>query len=178
MPPAPALCSSSCSYCWGAAETPSGPSTGALSVLIVGLPGGASAAVTLGGPDGFSQIISGSQTISQLSPGTYSVTASGVTVGAAAYSASPPTQTVAVLRGDTPTSASVTYTTTSGSLAVLVNGLPPGSDAAVTVTGPNSYSQTVVRSDTLTGLTAGNYTVTAQDVIASGGTAYWSRPRP
>jgi hypothetical protein len=161
----------------GCSGDPSGPSTGALSVLIVGLPNGAAAAVTLGGPDGFSQIISGSQTISQLNPGTYSLTASGVTVGAAAYSASPPTQTVAVLRSDTPTSASITYTTTSGSLAVLVNGLPPSSDAAVMVTGPNSYSQTVVRSDTLTGLTAGSYTVTAQDVIANGGTSYSVSPQ-
>jgi hypothetical protein len=160
----------------GCSGDPSGPSTGALSVVIVGLPNGSSAAVTLSGPDGFTQAVSGSQTVSQLSPGSYSLTASGVTVGAATYTASPPTQMVTVVRGDPPASASITYSTTSGNLAVLVNGLPSGSDAEVTVTGPNNYNQTVLRSDTLTGLTSGSYTVNAQDVVATGGTPYSVSP--
>jgi reprolysin-like metallo-peptidase family M12B len=160
----------------GCSGDPGGPSTGTLSVRIIGLPSGSSASVALSGPDGFSQTISSTQDISGLAPGTYTLTASEVTVGAAAYTAAPPTQTVSVFRGDTPASASITYSTTTGNLAVLINGLPSSSNAAVTVTGPNSYNQTVIRSDTLIGLTAGSYTVTAQDVTAAGGTAYSASP--
>lgn len=69
----------------------------------------------------------------------------------------------------------VTCTATTGSLAVTISGLPPGSAAAVTVTGPNSYNQLVTADGLLSDLTPGSYTVTAASVTF-GGTTYTANP--
>src|SRR5712692_2870460 len=55
-------------------------------------------------------------------------------------------------------------TPTSGSLVVTISGLPPGTNASVTVTGPGGFNQALTASQTLTGLTSGSYTVTANNV--------------
>ena len=57
-----------------------------------------------------------------------------------------------------------------GSLIVTVTGLPNGAQAAVTVTGPNSFSRVVTVTDTLTGLSAGTYAVGVADVSHQGST--------
>jgi hypothetical protein len=58
-----------------------------------------------------------------------------------------------------------------GSLAVSVSGLPGGTAASVSVTGPGGYSHDVSSTETLTGLSAGSYTVSA-DAVISGGQSY------
>ncbi|MFL5495525.1 MAG: hypothetical protein ACJ8DC_14170, partial [Gemmatimonadales bacterium] len=68
----------------------------------------------------------------------------------------------------------VTCAATTGGLTVTVAGLPAGTSAAVTVTGPNGYSQPVTQTQTLTGLVPGGYLATAADV-SSGGTSYTPR---
>lgn len=55
-----------------------------------------------------------------------------------------------------------------GSLEVTITGLPGGVDAAVTVTGPAEYNETLTASKTLTQLAAGSYTVTAGNVSVAG----------
>jgi hypothetical protein len=55
-----------------------------------------------------------------------------------------------------------------GSLVVSVSGLPAGTAAAVVVTGPAGYSRNLTASETLSGLTPGGYTVTAQMVSSAG----------
>jgi hypothetical protein len=69
----------------------------------------------------------------------------------------------------------VTCTATTGSLAVTISGLPTGSAAAVTVTGPDGYNQLVTADGLLSDLTPGSYTVTAASV-SSGGTTYSANP--
>jgi hypothetical protein len=153
---------------------PSSLSTGDLSISVLGLPAGSSAAVTVTGPNGYNQLVSGTQILSQLVSGTYTLAASNVTVGSAVYSGSPASQSVIV--GASTANASIFYTSGGGgSLALTINGLGTGT-AAVTVTGPGGYSQNVTASRTLTGLTAGAYAVTAQDVTASCGTLYTPSP--
>jgi hypothetical protein len=68
----------------------------------------------------------------------------------------------------------VTCAATTGSLTVTVAGLPAGTSAAVTVTGPDGYTQPVTQTQTLTGLTPGSYLATAADV-SSGATTYTPR---
>ncbi|HEU4681659.1 MAG TPA: hypothetical protein VFS51_07940, partial [Gemmatimonadales bacterium] len=155
---------------------PSGLTTGNLSITVAGLPSGTSASVTVTGPNGYNQPVSGTQTLTQLDPGTYTIAASNVTVGATTYAATPQSQTVSV--GGS-ASASVIYSASSptlGSLLVNINGLPTGTSAAVTVTGPNSYNQSVTSTQTLSSLTPGGYTITASDVVAPGGTTYSAAP--
>ena len=62
-------------------------------------------------------------------------------------------------------------TTVSGSLELTISGLPGAAGAAVTVTGPDSFSQDVLQSRTLSDLTPGSYSVTAS-AVEVGGTTY------
>jgi hypothetical protein len=149
-------------------------STGNLSLTVAGLPSGSSADLTVTGPGGYNQAVTGSQTLTQLAPGTYTVTANSVTAGSTVYTGIPPTQTVAV-NGST-AQASILYSTAAGTLSITINGLGTSRDAAVTVTGPNGYSRGVVASETLTSLTPGTYTVAAQSVVATGGTPHDPAP--
>jgi hypothetical protein len=96
-------------------------------------------------------------------------------VGAASYSGNPSSQTVIVGGAAT---ALITYSTTSAGgsrLLVNINGLASGTPAALTVTGPGGYNQTVTATQTLTGLASGTYTIAAQDVTV-GGTQYTASP--
>jgi hypothetical protein len=152
----------------GCSGDPTGPTGGGtLSITIQGLPSGAGAAVSISGPAGYAQTLTSSQTFTGLAPGAYTVTATDVAVGAAAYLASPSSQTVAVARSGSPATASVTYTTPTGDLALTVSGLGTSSKALVTVTGPGSYSQSVTSTTTLSGLTPGTYAIDAQNVTGA-----------
>jgi hypothetical protein len=147
-----------------------------LSVRVVGLPAGAPAAVTVTGPNGFSQTLTASASLTGLRGGTYTLSAAGVTSAGTAYAPSPATQQVNVPKTGTVT-ATVTYSAavTTGSLAVTVSGLPAGTAGAVTVTGPDGTATPVAGTQTLVGLAAGSYTVAAAGVT-SGTTTYAASP--
>lgn len=53
----------------------------------------------------------------------------------------------------------------TASLALTVSGLPSGTDANVSVTGPADFRRTVSRATTLANLAAGTYTITAGNVL-------------
>ncbi len=65
----------------------------------------------------------------------------------------------------------VTPVVTNGSLVITVSGLPGGTSAALTVTGPNSYSQSPTAGTTLS-VPPGSYTVAAAQVTATGNVKY------
>jgi hypothetical protein len=146
-----------------------GPTTGSLAVTVSGLPGGASAEVTVIGPGGFSRALAGSETLNGLTPGAYTVSADLVNAGGDVYAGIPASQAVTVAEGSTPAPAQVTYAVTTGSLTVTIAGLPGGTVAAVDVTGPGGFARALTATETLTGLAPGSYTVTASPVSASGG---------
>ncbi len=148
---------------------PAGPTTGALTVLVSGLPGGAPAAIAVSGPDGFSQNLTGGITLPELATGEYTITASAITVAGSGYAPTPGSQTIAVPGSDTG-QATVAYALSTGSLQIVVTGLPAGTAAAVTVTGPAGFSQAVNASTTLTGLAPGDYTLAAAEVAGASGT--------
>lgn len=147
---------------------PSGPSTGSLAVAVTGLPAGTAAAVTVTGPGGYTRDLGGTETLSGLTPGSYTITAEAVSSSGQSYEPSQATQSVAVSEGATPASAQVIYGLVGASLTVTITGLPPGTSGAVTVTGPAGYSQSVTGTTTLSGLAAGVYAVTAQSVSPAG----------
>ena len=128
---------------------PSGPSTGSLALAITGLPSGTSAAVTVTGPGGYSHVAEGSETLSGLTPGAYTVEAEPVTSNGQNYSPTQSVQSVTVGQSTTAVTAQVTYGATGASLTVTISGLPSGTSASVTVTGPNGYSQAVPATTTL-----------------------------
>ncbi len=96
--------------------------TGSLTITIAGLPAGANGAVTVTGPNAYSQQVAATRTLTGLPPGTYTVTAGDVTSGATKYSATPPSRTVNVTANGT-ASAAVTYApATGGSLNLRIDG--------------------------------------------------------
>ncbi len=62
-----------------------------------------------------------------------------------------------------------------GALALTISGLPTGVAAQVSVTGPANFSQAITASQTLNGLSPGNYTVSGQRFV-SGGVGYNAAP--
>jgi glucose/arabinose dehydrogenase len=138
--------------------------TGGLTVNVVGLTEGTNAQVTVTG-SGFTRTLTNSQTIPILEPGTYTITATDVSTADTRYAATPPTQSVAVTPGVI-AATSVLYAAATGRLAISILGLPAGSNAAVTVLGPASFSRTVTASTTLTLLVPGVYQVTGSETQA------------
>jgi hypothetical protein len=147
--------------CGGGSSTE--PSTGSMTVAVSGLPTSVDGNLAVTGPGGYSRSVGHSETLSALAPGSYTVTAAGVTAGSAQYLPVPASQPVTVSAGET-ASAGVAYAVVEHSLAVTVAGLPAGMDAGITVSGPGGYSHSVTASETLSDLAPGQYTVTALPV--------------
>lgn len=141
---------------------------GSLAVTVDGLPGGVDGDVRVTGPGGFDQALTASTTLNGLTPGTYVVTADAVADGDDDYGATVAGSPAVVPAGGA-AAALVTYAfldpTSVGSLAVTIAGLPVGVDADVAVAGPAAYAADLTATATLAGLTVGNYTVTAADVV-------------
>lgn len=148
------------------------PEVGALSVTVSGLPANATALASVNGPGGYSHPITKSEMLSGLSPGSYTLSATQVSVGAdlylAAVSGSP-----ATVVSDMTASMSVAYTkmvqtATVGSLRVDVSGLPAGTPAAISIHGPGSFSTTLTSSAALHNLLPGSYRIDVANVMHLG----------
>ena len=70
----------------------------------------------------------------------------------------------------------VTSALSTGSLQVLITGIPEGATGAVVVTGPGAYRAELPGSTLLTGLAAGEYTIGAGPVAAAGDSLLPSPP--
>jgi glucose/arabinose dehydrogenase len=86
------------------------PAVGTLVVVVASLPAGSNAALHIAGPNNFALDLTGPQTLADLVPGTYTVSAANVTVGNATYTPTPATQSIAITAGASAT-ATVTYAT-------------------------------------------------------------------
>ncbi|HEV8356877.1 MAG TPA: hypothetical protein VGQ17_08960 [Gemmatimonadales bacterium] len=150
------------------------PQSGGLAVTISGLPSGVSGSVSVTGPNGFSRLVTASQTLSGLAAGTYTASAASVTANGTTWVPSPGSQSVSLTVGAM-ASAGVAYSATTGGLAVTIAGLPVGTSGDLTVTAPGGFSQTLTASQTLSGLSPGTYTITATGVTG-GGTTYTPAP--
>jgi len=142
-------------------------STGALAVAVTGLPASATAAVSVTGPDGFSRTLTGTATITDLAPGSYTVTAPPLTVAGISYAASEATQQITVTASLVAAPAVIAYSAQVGTLAITSTGLPAGAQATFTVTG-NNTTRTVTGDATIDSLVPGSYSVSASSVTANG----------
>jgi poly(3-hydroxybutyrate) depolymerase len=148
--------------------------SGGLAVTATGIPAGASASVTVTGPGGFAQSLNGTQTLSGLVPGSYTVDAANITDGSFTWVPAIAVQTIVVSAG-TIAPASVAYAASNGALTLTITGVPGGSTAAVTVSGPGGFSSAATASQTLGFLAPGTYTVTANS-FAAADTTYAPQP--
>lgn len=141
-------------------------SAGSLEVTITGLPSGTNADVVVSNSSGFSQQLTTSSVLSNLIPGDYQLTANAITVGSDTYTPTPTSQTLSIATGSK-TDVTVMYAKQEpilGQLAITMTGLPTHLNAAVSVTGPNGFSETVTASKTFSDLLPGEYTITASKV--------------
>ena len=139
--------------------------TGKLNIRISGLPAGVNSDVRVSLGATFIGTATGTTTLDQLTPGTYTLIANNVSNAGVVYVPSPPTQSVTVSAGSSPATASVIYApqVLPTRISLTVTGLPAGSTPSVTITGPGFTPRTV---NTLGPITidvpaAGTYTVTA-----------------
>ncbi len=140
-----------------------------VEVPVSGLPNGTAANISLTAPNGDLSPVATTSRISPAAAGRWRLTAASVTSGGASYLPTPTSRDTTVTPGDT-LRLPVQYTITTGSLAVVVGGLPGGAAGSVTVTGPGGYTQNVTSTTTLTLLAPGSYTVSAANVSAAGTT--------
>jgi hypothetical protein len=93
---------------------------GKLEVNIIGLPSG-NANVTVTGPGGFSQALTGTKTLTDLTPGQYAVAATNVVVGGTSYGATVTGSPATVTAGGS-SSVSVVYGTLRAITGKVING--------------------------------------------------------
>jgi hypothetical protein len=119
--------------------------------------------------------VNSSASVAGLTAGSHAVRLQGASANCTIGGANP--RTVAVAAGETATTSfAVTCTAITGELTVTITGLPAGTSAAVTVTGPDGFTRAVTTTTTLADLAPGSYTVAAADV-ANGGTQYTPSPK-
>lgn len=143
-----------------------------LNVLVLGLPSGQAAAITVRGPAGQSVSLTGAQQLEGLLLGQYEISAERVTAGELAYTPSLDVQGVTLDAQHLQQDIHVTYTPPStGSLTVKVAGLPAGTAATLHLTGPDGRVRDLGSLDTqtLSDLTPGSYTLTADPLDTTSG---------
>ncbi len=141
---------------------------GNLTVTVSGLPSGTPADVAVVQGTTTAGRLTATGTLSQLSTGVYTITASAVTAGdGTAYDATPASQQVTVVNQGT-ANASVLYAPQVGALRVTIDGLPAGAAGAVTLTRGSTIIRTIASSTVIEGLNVGAYTLTVNNVIVDG----------
>ncbi|MEP7344248.1 MAG: hypothetical protein ABI877_03230 [Gemmatimonadaceae bacterium] len=145
--------------------------TGALAIVLSGLPDGVAGAVTVTGPGGYTHAVTQNTTLSELTPGTYGIAVAAVPGAGHTFAPSVLSSNVAVVASATPANGAVTYALTTGAIAVSINGLPGGALGTATLIGPNGYTHAFPTSETVTNLSPGSYTLTS-NVVAFEGDSY------
>ena len=150
-----------------AACEPSGPRAGKLSLTVIGLPANVPASVTLSGPNNYSRVLTGDDVVANLKPGEYKVSAASIRDAGMRYSPIVDTQTVTITKSNTPVDVSVPYVLSSAVLTVNISGTPAAATAAVRVTGPNGFNQTISATTTFTGVDPGTYVIVAPEIVSN-----------
>jgi glucose/arabinose dehydrogenase len=138
-----------------------------VTVRLRGLPAGARPDATLSGPAGFTRTLTDTSTTLLLDPGGYTLSVADVSVAGATYRSDPATQTFTVAASTDVRLHAATYGAGDATLDVTVSGLPPGTDAAISVTDAANLVRRVDRTHRLQHLAPGTYTVVAATVGAA-----------
>ena len=142
-------------------------SSAVLIVTVDGAPASKPPEIRVIGPNGFSQTVAASTTFDGIDPGYYLITATEILADQQRFTPTPSSRQVQLSPGLTPTTVQVSYAQSTGNLRFVVNGLPDGVAADISVTGPGT-SFTVEASRDSVGVTSGPYTVKANSVTANG----------
>ena len=147
--------------------------TGTLNVIVSGLDN-VDADIEVRDESGTTvATLDGSEIITDLAPGSYTVDPQPVDDGGTTYTAG--AQTRDVLSNAT-TDVQITYQDVPGELELTASGLPAGAELSATVEGPSDYSSDNTGAQTVSGLESGDYTVTFKDVEVDAWTTYAPDP--
>lgn len=113
--------------------------TGSVVLVVKGLPGGADADVTATLPGGRQVAFRGSGALNNLAPGARVDVAAASTQADYTFAPSPPEQSASPGAGKTSV-VEILYQATEGDLELSSKGLPNGTQATVTVDGPDGFS--------------------------------------
>ncbi len=149
--------------------------TGALAVAMTGLPQGATGSVSITGPGGFSRALTATTTITDLTPGIYTIAADSVVRSGFAYRPALASQQVTVSASLVAAPSTVAYAAVSGTLVVSVSDVPAGAAGSVRVTGPHGFDRTISSTTVFTPTAAGPYTIVAAP-FSAGGLSYSVSP--
>ncbi|GHF62219.1 hypothetical protein HNQ07_004365 [Deinococcus metalli] len=147
------------------------PLVGALTLNVAGVPAGQSTMLHLNGPDGFTKTLPGvaTQTLEDLAPGTYTLTADAIRDQDFTYPAAIQPTTITVQRGRTAVgNVSFARDPRYGNLGLRVLGLPDGVTGVVTAQMAGGAPRTRSGSGLLTDLPVGTYALTPADAHTSG----------
>lgn len=137
---------------------------GGLQVTISGLPDTIEAGVTVTGPAGYSATIRNSASLPRLLPGVYTIAVTRVVTSVATFV--PAFESLDVTVGVNAVSqVAIIYSVTTGSISMVVAGIPPDVPGQVTIAGPGGFRDSVSASRTLGNLAPGIYTVSAGEAI-------------
>jgi len=154
---------------------PAAPKTGSLTVNIGNLPADIGAPVTVQGAVGTPAItVNASRTLSDLNPGTYTVTAAKAVGAKASYVPAVLSQIVEVVASSTPATVNVNFALATGIANVTIAGLPPGVDASVTVYNGSGFFVNLKSSAEVGNLDPGEFTLQVDP--ASGDEVYAGSP--
>ncbi|MEO7520626.1 MAG: hypothetical protein ABIW79_02300, partial [Gemmatimonas sp.] len=141
--------------------------TSTLVLTVSGAPTGSSDMLRVTGPNGFARMLGATSTLSDIAPGSYTITALDIVQPTATWRALTAT-TVRSITGEATDSVGVQYAVATGSLAVSMSGVPAGSNGVATISGPGGFSRAMTSSATLVGLVPGDYILSAAPVTANG----------
>ncbi len=145
------------------------PLEASLIIDIKGLPETVEAKVSVTGINGFSKILSASETLTGLAGGKYSIQAEDVSLGTDVYSASVKPTTIDLANGFAPI-IRVVYSLPSaqtGNLNLIIEGLPDDV-APELLLSKADFSQSLSQSQTLTNLAIGKYDLEVYPVLDTG----------
>lgn len=140
--------------------------SGSVHVRATGLPAGVAAALTLTGPNFLSRPVAAGDTVRELPPGEYTLTAATVSAGHHRYAPSAPVR-ASVTASLTPAELQAAYAVSSAAITIASSGLPEGTLLQATVSRAGQPTTLVFVGDTAWGFEPGSYTVGFNSVMAA-----------
>ncbi len=141
--------------------------SGAISVVVNGLPDGTNAAIALTSPNGETIQLTDDYSNAVALPGLWRLNASEVSANGFTWLPDKAFEQLELAAGAQRT-FNINYSVASGALTVQLQGLPENAPASVSVTGPQGFQRTVTRTETFTDLTPGSYTASAGNITHNG----------
>jgi hypothetical protein len=135
-------------------------SSGAIAVVLSGLPASLAGLATVSGPDGFVRVLTATSTVTGLIPGTYRVVSNAVTAGGVTFTPDADTLVVVVSASLVASPVTIRYAAQVGRVTVATAGVPPDTPLSLTLVG-NGITRVLSGSATLDSLPVGRYTLTA-----------------